>query len=93
MQSLGELIDAYELEIECSRCNHSVARSIGFLKDHWEMSCPHCTALMLLGISRIRQEMRHIERQMSELYRQLHLVVTAREQAGVAGVPEIALPD
>jgi hypothetical protein len=92
-KNLGQLIDAYELDLECSRCKLNVPRNIGFLRANREMTCPRCASLMLLGISQIRQEMRHIEKQMRELYRQLHSVAAARQNPPGAGGSEFRILD
>lgn len=69
--SLGEIVENYQLELNCSKCQLAFTRPIGFVRAHARMDCPRCGALTLLDLSLIRQEVRHIEKQMAHLHQQL----------------------
>jgi DNA-directed RNA polymerase subunit RPC12/RpoP len=71
MESIEELIQAHELDVECTRCSHKIKRSIAWLRKHRDTICPNCDTTIVLGTSRLMAEMRNIERQMTELHRQL----------------------
>jgi hypothetical protein len=78
--SLDEIVANYQIDISCTKCQARVARPIGFLRGHATMLCPKCGALLLLDVSLIRQEMRHIEKQLGRLRRQLLNVLRERSR-------------
>jgi hypothetical protein len=80
--SLDEIVANYQIDISCTKCQTRIARPIGFLRGHATMLCPKCGALLLLDVSLIRQEMRHIEKQLGRLRRQLMTVLRERSQGG-----------
>jgi hypothetical protein len=82
--SLDEIVANYQIDISCTKCQTRSARPIGFLRAHATMLCPKCGALLLLDVSLVRQEMRHIEKQLGRLRRQLLTVLRARSQGGSA---------
>jgi hypothetical protein len=78
--SLDEIVANYQIDIACTKCQARIARPIGFLRGHATMLCPECGALLRLDVSLIRQEMRHIEKQLGRLRRQLLTVLRERSQ-------------
>jgi hypothetical protein len=78
-----KLIDAYEVELECGHCKTSFKRPVAWLRHHNLMSCPGCSATIVLGTSVINEEIRHVAKQMRALQQQLHEVM--RRAAGLLG--------
>src|SRR5580658_10293278 len=81
-RSLDEIVANYQIDISCAKCQARIARPIGFLRGHATMLCPKCGGLVLLDVSLIRQEMRHVEKQLGRLRRQLLAVLRERSQGG-----------
>jgi len=78
METLEELIDAQSIEIFCTRCSQTTAKSLKFLRTARDMHCPMCDALIVLNTSKMKNQIRTIERQMQTLHRQLMDTITVR---------------
>jgi DNA-directed RNA polymerase subunit RPC12/RpoP len=70
-KELSELIAKHEVEIACSQCQARFAKSLGFLKANREMSCPTCSATVLLDVSSIQRQVRQVEKSLRALHSQL----------------------
>jgi len=69
--ALLDIVNTHELPIDCGRCGTQALTAIGWLKVHRDMSCPLCSATIVLNTSRITGLIRSIERRIGELRNQL----------------------
>jgi hypothetical protein len=81
METLDELIDAQHIDVFCSRCRQTTAKKLKALRTARDMHCPMCDALIVLNTSRIKNQIRTMERQMQALHRQLMDTITVRTLA------------
>lgn len=71
MKMLTDAIDSHDIELDCPHCRRKLARSISWLRGRRDTTCPTCETTIVLGTSRINAQIRNVERQMTELHRQL----------------------
>jgi len=72
MSALGtDLIESQELDVRCRPCGWTEARTIGWLVAHRDMECPNCLGIIVLNTSEMKDRMRHLRRQVSDLRRHL----------------------
>jgi hypothetical protein len=91
--SLDEIVQNYQIELCCTKCQTRFERSIGFIRERATTTCPACRALVLLDISVIRQEIRHVENQLRQLRAQLDAALKAQTQADTDAEPLPPLDD
>jgi hypothetical protein len=66
-----ELIESRELDVECRPCGWTESRTIAWLLTHRDMECPNCLGIIVLNTSDMKDRMRHLRRQVSDLRRHL----------------------
>jgi hypothetical protein len=71
METIAEIVSAYELTIDCQKCSAQCAKSIGWIRLHRDMKCPQCDALIILNTSRLTGTIRSVERRLGDLQTQL----------------------
>ena len=71
MQTLEEIVSAYELTIDCEKCGAKTPKAIGWIKLHRDMTCPGCNAVIVLNTSRLTATIRGVERKLGDLQTQL----------------------
>jgi len=71
MGTLEEIVSAYELTIDCEQCGAKTPKPIGWIRLHRDMTCPGCTAVIVLNTSRITATIRGVERKLGDLQTQL----------------------
>ena len=71
LEEITALIDAYEIDIHCSRCSTKLQRSISWLHKRYLMNCPECRSVIVLRTSAMTEEIRRVSRQLKELQLQL----------------------
>lgn len=69
--SIADIVSAYELTIGCEKCGAQTTRTIGWIKEHRDMKCPECEAVIVLNTSRITSTIRSVERRLGDLRSQL----------------------
>lgn len=70
-ETLGEIVNAYELTIGCEKCGAQNQQTIGWIRTHRDMKCPGCDAVIVLNTSRITGTIRSVERRLNDLQSQL----------------------
>ena len=78
METLEELIDAQLIDVYCSRCRHTTPKELKSLRTARDMHCPMCDAMIVLNTSKMKNQIRTMERQMRSLHCQLMDTITAR---------------
>jgi hypothetical protein len=71
LEEIHALIEAYEIDIHCSRCTTILQRSISWLHKRYMMNCPECRAVIVLRTSIMTDEIRRVSRQLKDLQLQL----------------------
>jgi hypothetical protein len=70
-ESIADIVSAYELTIACEKCGAQTPRTIGWIRQHRDMKCPACDAIIVLNTSRITGTIRSVERRLGDLRAQL----------------------
>lgn len=83
LKEINALIDAYEIDIHCSRCASTLKRSISWLHKRYMMNCPECESVIVLRTSTMTEEIRRVSRQLKEL--QLQLVESVGKANSILG--------
>ena len=71
METIGDIVSAYELTIGCDKCGAQATRTIGWIRTRRDMSCPGCAGVIVLNTSRITGTIRSVERRLGDLHVQL----------------------
>ena len=69
--TIAEIVSAYELTIACEKCGAQSPRTIGWIRQHRDMKCPACDAMIVLNTSRLTGTIRSVERRLGDLQVQL----------------------
>ena len=70
-ESIADIVSNYELTIACEKCGAQTPRTIGWIRQHRDMKCPECDAIIVLNTSRITGTIRSVERRLGDLRTQL----------------------
>jgi Zn finger protein HypA/HybF involved in hydrogenase expression len=70
-ETLAQIINAYELSINCEKCGAQSQQTIGWIRLHRDMKCPGCDSVIVLNTSRITGTIRSVERRLNDLQSQL----------------------
>jgi hypothetical protein len=71
MDTIADIVSNYELPIACDKCGAQTSRTIGWIKLHRDMTCPSCSAVIVLNASRMTATIRSVERRLGDLRNQL----------------------
>ena len=71
MDTIADIVSNYELPIACEKCGAQTPRTIGWIKLHRDMTCPGCSAVIVLNTSRMTATIRSVERRLGDLRNQL----------------------
>lgn len=69
--TISEIVSNYELTIACEKCGAQTQKTIGWIRQHRDMKCPQCEAVIVLNTSRITGTIRSVERRLGDLQSQL----------------------
>ena len=83
LEEITALIDAYEIDIPCSRCDTTLQRSISWLHKRYMMNCPACQSVIVLRTSTMTEEIRRVGRQLKDL--QLQLLASVGKANSILG--------
>ena len=87
------LVSQHPVEIHCRQCNTRFDILIEKVRSLREMHCPACAALIVLGTSDVRAQIRRIERAMGEMQQLLAKGSAFQDPGGPASkAPEEKLP-
>jgi DNA-directed RNA polymerase subunit RPC12/RpoP len=64
-------VNQHPVEIHCRQCSARFDVPIEQIRSLREMSCPECAALIVLGTSEIRSQIRRIEKAMRDMQQML----------------------
>lgn len=70
-ETIADIVSAYELTISCEKCGAQTPKTIGWIRQHRDMRCPSCDAVIVLNTSRITGTIRSVERRLGDLQSQL----------------------
>jgi hypothetical protein len=70
-ETIAQIVNAYELTISCEKCSAQSQQTIGWIRQHRDMKCPGCDAVIVLNTSRITRTIRSVERRLGDLQTQL----------------------
>jgi hypothetical protein len=71
VDELKALVDAYEIDVHCSKCATTARKSIDWLRGRHVTNCSNCNAVIVLRTSDMMEEIRRVSRLMRELQTQL----------------------
>lgn len=70
-ETIAGIVSNYELTISCEKCGAQIPKTIGWIRQHRDMRCPSCEAVIVLNTSRITGTIRSVERRLGDLQSQL----------------------
>jgi hypothetical protein len=70
-ETIAQIVNDYELAISCEKCGAQSQQTIGWIRQHRDMKCPGCDAVIVLNTSRITGTIRSVERRLGDLQTQL----------------------
>jgi PHP family Zn ribbon phosphoesterase len=93
MGPLSDLIETRSLAVACPHCTWSGYRSLSWLSERRDMTCPTCDGVIVLNTSARRREIAHERRMVSTLHDHfVKMIPVADRCSGTARTPIRKVP-